>query len=222
MTTHRFGTGDGSHVALNGLALGASAALKHGVDADPIQSTRVRNFKALEDKLGRSRNLGHGNARARNHVYGRTSVRRAGDWDARCCIQGDYDAADTEPDADLGKTHTPGFRNVLTDATQHRSFGVPTVRSDIPKYARRSIADHQNYGDDATARELLYPSHLTSMGLDDQEFVQKRPKADVWALFAATGLDVDADWCHKLYGDVADADGQCSIEAFHKAVLSMA
>lgn len=44
---------------------------------------------------------------------------------------------------------TPGFRNAVAD---RRAFGVPTIRSDIPPYARRSVADTQNYGDDSSAR----------------------------------------------------------------------
>lgn len=216
MNTHRFGVGDGSHVALNGLALGASAALRQGVDTEPITSTRVQNFNSLQDKLGQTRNLGHGNHRPADHLYGKASVRGFGEWDARCCIQGDYQDEDREPDSDLGKTHTPGFRNILTDAQRERTFGTPTVRSDIPKYAKRSIADHQNYGDDANAQELLYPSQLCSMGIDENEFFVKRTKDDLFELFAAIGWDLDHDAYHKLYDDCCDDDGMTNIETFRR------
>ena len=216
MNAHRFGVGDGSHVALNGLALGASAALRQGMDTEPITSTRVQNFNSLQDKLGKTRNLGHGNHRPRDHLYGKASVRGFGEWDARCCITGDYAEEDREPDSDLGKTHTPGFRNILTDAQKERTFGTPTVRSDIPKYAKRSIADHQNYGDDANAQELLYPSQLCAMGIDENEFFAKRPKADIWDLFTAIGWNLDDDKFHKLYDDVCDDDGMTNIETFRK------
>ena len=62
---------------------------------------------------------------------------------------------------DLSQSHTPGFRNTTNEV---RPFGVPTVRSDIPKYARKSIADNQNYGDDVNAQFLLYPGEFTSIG----------------------------------------------------------
>ena len=58
LKTHRFGEGVGSYVALNGLALGATAAMEQ-LDPQPIISQRMRNFKALQDKLGQSRYLGH-------------------------------------------------------------------------------------------------------------------------------------------------------------------
>ena len=169
------------------------------------------------------------NARARNthieatlHHSCAAQVRGFGEWDARCCITGDYAEEDREPDSDLGKTHTPGFRNILTDAQKERTFGTPTVRSDIPKYAKRSIADHQNYGDDANAQELLYPSQLCAMGIDENEFFAKRPKADIWDLFTAIGWNLDDDKFHKLYDDVCDDDGMTNIETFRKILADKA
>ena len=147
LKTHRFGEGVGSYVALNGLALGATAAMEQ-LDPQPIISQRMRNFKALQDKLGQSRYLGHTGAYqfGKMHRYGKKSVRGEGEWDARQCIAGDYAPEDCEPEPELGKTLTPGYRNILTEKSRHRTFGVPSVRTDIPKYAVRSVADSQNYG----------------------------------------------------------------------------
>ncbi|KAH8055652.1 hypothetical protein JL722_7994 [Aureococcus anophagefferens] len=198
MNAHRFGVGDGSHVALNGLALGASAALRQGMDTEPITSTRVQNFNSLQDKLGKTRNLGHGNHRPRDHLYGKASVRgcvEINHWSAasasgtRCCITGDYAEEDREPDSDLGKTHTPGFRNILTDAQKERTFGTPT---------------------------------LCAMGIDENEFFAKRPKADIWDLFTAIGWNLDDDKFHKLCDDVGDDDGMTNIETFRKILADKA
>ncbi|KAJ8612265.1 hypothetical protein CTAYLR_002921 [Chrysophaeum taylorii] len=165
LRVHRFGTGNGSHLAFNGAAPGAVAALRRPSDGDPtLSSTRVQNFKDLHDKLGRARNLG--TPAPRDRVFGKPSIREDGDWDARTCVQGDYPPAQQAPDLDLGKTLTPGFRNTTTGT---RALGIPTVRSDIPKYGRRSLADSKNYGDDPSAQDLLYPSVMTSMGLKDAD-----------------------------------------------------
>lgn len=48
-----------------------------------------------------------------------------------------------------GQSITPGFRNAVVEG---RAFGVPSIRSDIMPYAKRSVADTQNYGDDTNAR----------------------------------------------------------------------
>ncbi|KAH8045054.1 hypothetical protein JL720_16850 [Aureococcus anophagefferens] len=159
------------------------------MDTEPITSTRVQNFNSLQDKLGKTRNLGHGNHRPRDHLYGKASVRGFGEWDARCCITGDYAEEDREPDSDLGKTHTPGFRNILTDAQKERTFGTPT---------------------------------LCAMGIDENEFFAKRPKADIWDLFTAIGWNLDDDKFHKLYDDVCDDDGMTNIETFRKILADKA
>lgn len=53
---------------------------------------------------------------------------------------------------------------------------VPSIRTDIPKYERRSIADSQNYGDDVNASYLLHPSQFASQGVEDEEFEKPRDK----------------------------------------------
>ena len=148
---------------------------------------KTEDFKNLSDQLGRVRNLGHGSKESHPRVYGKASLPAQGREstfnDARSCIEGDYTYDEQAPDSDLGKTHTPGFRNTTAES---RAFGVPTVRefglvrcrcpdrqrdshhitpppqirSDIPQVGRRSIADDQNYGDDANAQYLLYPQQV--------------------------------------------------------------
>ena len=86
------------------------------------------------------------------HVYGKEAVKRGpNEWDARACVEGDYSWAEQQPDNDLGKSITPGFRNAIAEG---RAFGVPSIRSDIQPYAKRSVADTQNYGDDSSARQV--------------------------------------------------------------------
>lgn len=45
------------------------------------------------------------------------------------------------PDDDLGRTNKYGFRNITKEGDENRVFGVPTIRYDIPKPARQSVAD---------------------------------------------------------------------------------
>jgi hypothetical protein len=47
-----------------------------------------------------------------------------------------------QPDRDLGKAMKPGCGNyVKSEADRERSFGLPTVRSDIPEKKFKKIAD---------------------------------------------------------------------------------
>ena len=128
----------GKDIALGGLSQAVYDVL-HGVGDDgpkkTITSLKYDNFQSMTDLLGRARNLGHGLPVKKDHVFGKGSVRRGpNEWDSRDCIEGKYSFAEQTPDVDLGKSMTPGFRNCTTEV---RRFGCPSVRSDIPKYARR-------------------------------------------------------------------------------------
>ena len=198
--THRFGVGAGSQKAFNGLAPGAKAALADFDEAPAVTSQRLQHFRCLQDKLGKPRHLGLGAANSSSSlpgpVFGKKSLRAQDDWDARQCIQGDFTQESLEPDRDLGNnSNLAGYHNTTaTCDDEDRTFGVPTIRSDIPKYAKRSVADTQNYGDDATAQVLLHPSLLTSMGLDEREFNQPRTKTDLIDLIGDTYLLKNADF----------------------------
>lgn len=85
---------------------------------------------------------------------------------------------------DIGRSLTPGFRN----ATTTRTFGIPTIRTDIPKYERLSVADRNNYGDDTDASSLLRPSIFSVLGLDEDEFAKPRSKEYLKRLFINCGL----------------------------------
>merc|ERR1711998_94425 len=205
----------------NGAATGVSAALE-SCDGPRITSKKTEDFKNLSDQLGRVRNLGHGNKESHPDVYGKASLPaqepNSQVCDARSCIEGDYTFDEQAPDSDLGKTHTPGFRNITTES---RAFGVPTIRSDIPKVGRRSIADDQNYGDDANCQYLLYPQQFAAMGLEDDAFTAPVPKDETIEVFKQSGCcdglsdaELEAVWNTAA----VDTRGAVSVQAFQFAL----
>lgn len=111
---------------------------------------------------------------------------------------------------DLGKSLTPGFRNVETS----RSFGCPSIRTDIPKYERSSVADLQNYGDDCNAAYLLRPSLFSSLGLDDDEFDKSRSKEFLKRLVVNCGVLKDNDQFESIFCELADERGCVTINGF--------
>lgn len=76
---------------------------------------------------------------------------------------------------------------VRNEEDQHRTFGCPTVRTDIPKKKLKSVADHQNYGDEPEAVDVLFPSSHTEIGIDENDFSRPRSKAYIRQLFASIG-----------------------------------
>ena len=175
-------------------------------------------MKDTFDQLGKARSLGHGTTLPENHVFGvGGKLEDEGAWS---CIQGSYSAEEQQPDADLGKPVSHGWRNVTTES---RAFGVPSIRADITPPERRSVADNQNYGDDVNAQFLLYPDEFSANGVADEEFSQSRTQDDLRRLFSKIGYSLDEDVFQRLWNDASDSNdhtptGSVSIEEFRNAL----
>ena len=110
-----------------------------------IVKKTVEDHKAVaNDMLGHSKNLGQGQTdRGADFVHGIKNVQGANPWNAARCIHGEPTAKEVAPDADLGKSIKPNCRNVVRrEEDRHRSFGLPTIRNDIPVKGFRSVADY--------------------------------------------------------------------------------
>lgn len=68
-----------------------------------------------------------------------------------------------------------------------RSFGCPTVRTDIPMKKLKSVADHQNYGDEPEAIDLLFPATYTELNVTESEFLKVRPAAELRTIYEKIG-----------------------------------
>ncbi|KAJ0399435.1 hypothetical protein P43SY_005374 [Pythium insidiosum] len=188
--------------------VGAAACLNPEMDdvvAKPaIVAKQVEDQRSTMDQLGRPRHLGASSSLSLppDHVFGVKLSK--GDESARGCIQGQYSEDEQQPDRDLGRAVSYGWKNATPET---RSFGVPTVRSDIPAPARRSIADGQNYGDDASSKELLYPEEFASSGIQDDEFSQPRERSFLRKLFEEIGYQLPED-LHALIWKDATLNGR--------------
>uniref|UniRef100_A0A669P879 EF-hand domain family member B n=1 Tax=Phasianus colchicus TaxID=9054 RepID=A0A669P879_PHACC len=68
--------------------------------------------------------------------------------------------------------------------------GVPTIRSDIPAPRIRRISDRTNYGDEANAYALLFPSVFSQKGVYEGDFFKSRPKAEVAEILHNIGVNI--------------------------------
>jgi len=82
-------------------------------------------------------------------------------------------------DEDLGKSKRFGFRNITKPGDENRTFGLPTIRTDVKKPAHRSVANIHNYGDEPQAIGLLFPQRFADLGVDNEDFEKLRPKEEV-------------------------------------------
>ena len=116
-------------------------------------------------------------------------------------MRGRYTEEQQQADIDLGKSITPGCRNI---AQEGRVYGCPSIRNDIPKLsiARRSVADSQNYGDDATAAELINPHKFANLAIDASAMEQLRSKQSILNIFKKIGYgDIPEDIIDEIYDE---------------------
>lgn len=130
-TTTRFGV-KGDTIALNGVSKSIADVLRGAGDTPSVVNTKkVEDYRNMGDVLGQARNLGQNSAaRPYDTVYGRgsASMRKTGNvWGAAEVIRGKYTVDQQLPDHDLGKSITPGFRNVSLEVRSSSSFILTSV-----------------------------------------------------------------------------------------------
>lgn len=180
-------------------------------------SLQVEDFRNMADMLGQSKNLGQDSGmRPKDLVYGKASGSKG--LSAAEVLRGKYKESDNLPDRDLGKSITPGFRNVTLQGD--RVFGCPSIRNDIPApiVQRRSIADSQNYGDDVPAQDLINPPAFSDLAIGPMAMAEERPKAQVLQLFERIGYSFDQRLSDHLFYEASRGREYCTINAFRNVL----
>ncbi|NWX18574.1 EFHB protein, partial [Aegotheles bennettii] len=115
--------------------------------------------------------------------------------------QEDLGSSEKTPETLTRSTHCI-FANYQTTTSQYNAVvgglpttcypvcGVPTVRSDIPAPRIRRISDRTNYGDEANAYALLFPSVFSQKGVYERDFFKTRPKAEIAQILRNTGVNI--------------------------------
>lgn len=205
-------------VPYNGVSKGAAECLNFGViESGPLLNKKeVEDFRDMSDILGRSRNRGQSSsALPFEHVYGQPN--RGGDCSAAQALRGTYSEREQLPDPDLGKSLTPGFRNI---AVEDRSFGVPTVRTDLPLHLRckKSIADAQNYGDGVNSKDLINPPVFSDTAVPEGAFTAKKSQDELERLFERAGFSVRPDVANVVMDIASDGSGEASIIEYRQVL----
>jgi len=202
----------------NGVAKAINPALDESYKRPPIVvDKRLEDFRVVNSEgLGTIKNLGHGAKQLpTNHVYGMPS-QGGPEWGVRECI-GNYTPEEQQPDKDLGRSIRPGWRNM---GPSSRIFGVPSIRSDVPAPALKSVADHQNYGDEAGAATLLYPPRFADGGVTQADFLTAASKEEVADIFRCAGFELDDAQVEETYerAKALDSYGRVSVQSFRMAL----
>nr|XP_061789354.1 EF-hand domain-containing family member B-like [Nerophis lumbriciformis] len=71
-----------------------------------------------------------------------------------------------------------------------RTFGIPTIRSDIAPPRFRRVNDNVNYGDVTVAVDLLLPSVYGRQGIYQEDLFCPRSKKEITEIFRNLGTDI--------------------------------
>lgn len=130
------------------------------------------------------------------------------------------------PDKDLGKATKPNTRNVVwREEDQHRAFGVPAIRNDIPTKKFKSVANYQNYGDEPEAIDLIFPANYQEYNVVEDDFKRLRSREEIKELFEKVGYTYKIGKFNAMYNLAKEicqsVDDRVNVRAFQGAIGQM-
>lgn len=103
------------------------------------------------------------------------------------------------------------------------SFGVPTVRSDLPAPKVKRVSDYTNYGDESDAFGLLYPSVYSNRGVHERDFFVPRSQEEIKNIFTNIGVEMEEKVFEELWKRAIElGEGEVSVEVFRALLDSFA
>ncbi|KAF7691998.1 EF-hand domain-containing family member B isoform X2 [Silurus meridionalis] len=72
----------------------------------------------------------------------------------------------------------------------NRTYGVPSVRTDLAAPRIKRISDRTNYGEEGTAYALLFPTLYSLFGVDERHFFCPRTKEEMKQIFQNVDLHI--------------------------------
>uniref|UniRef100_A0A8D0BZ71 EFHB C-terminal EF-hand domain-containing protein n=1 Tax=Salvator merianae TaxID=96440 RepID=A0A8D0BZ71_SALMN len=102
-------------------------------------------------------------------------------------------------------------------------YGVPSIRADIPAPRFRRISDNTNYGDQATAYALLYPSIYSSKGVYESDFFKTRSKEEMARIMRNIGVNISDESFNEVWrqATLKDHRGEVCVESFRNVLDEM-
>ncbi|KAK3083356.1 hypothetical protein FSP39_020708 [Pinctada imbricata] len=98
----------------------------------------------------------------------------------------------------------------------YRSYGVPTIRTDLRAPRIRRVDDTKNYGDESDAYGLVNPSMFSRRGVFEKDFLLPRTREEIKEIFTNVGVLITGEDFEQLYNTAASQHpkGHVSVESF--------
>ena len=191
-----------------------------------IVGKRLEDFRqATEDMLGKSKYHGTLNPKFHdeNHTFGKEC--KLGDqWNAGRCIHGDENTVtkkSVEPDIDLGRNvkYAAKLKSLQpVERDLNKTYGVPSIRSDLPMKKIKSVSDIKNYGDEPDVYELLYPHPEAVRGVNDEDFEKLYTKEEIFNLMKKYDFIIPEDEYNLMFEvglkNYPNSEGKMSAKSF--------
>jgi len=100
--------------------------------------------------------------------------------------------------------------------TAFHTYGVPTIRSDLPAPRIKRVDDRKNYGDDAFAYALMNPNLYSQHNVYERDLLKPRTLEEIKAIYTNIGVRMTGEEMEKCYNAAKDRHpaGFVSVEAF--------
>lgn len=198
---------------------GEAVTMNHAVQGDPRSKQTVllprsvaETHSISSEVLGKPKNLGFGDRpQGKDFAYG--TRQKFDEYGMKSLLSGGGGGNNTDEDLTLGrsiskiKSLRSGRPTIQDQPDQTKTFGVPTIRYDVPRPANKRITNAQNYGDDASAAALLYPTSFTANGLSDELFSRPLSLQEFQELNGRSKLGLTNDEVRQVY-EHAEANSQ--------------
>ncbi|KAI3361356.1 hypothetical protein L3Q82_013534 [Scortum barcoo] len=97
-----------------------------------------------------------------------------------------------------------------------RTYGIPSVRSDLPAPRIKRVSDTNNYGDLSTAGDLLHPSVHAMRGVHEEHFFCPRGKNEIAEIFRNVGVNISEETFEEAWklASMKHPAGEVCVEVF--------
>ncbi|KAK7111234.1 EF-hand domain-containing family member B-like [Littorina saxatilis] len=129
-------------------------------------------------------------------------------------------------DRAIGNHHTSaGMINSVAgptgmDTRNFRTYGTPSIRSDLAPPRVRRINDHQNYGEESDVYGLTNPSLYSQRGVYEKDLLIPRSISEIQDIYGSIGVLMTGETLEAIYRSVASQHpkGHVSVESFRNAL----
>ncbi|XP_056236447.1 EF-hand domain-containing family member B [Seriola aureovittata] len=97
-----------------------------------------------------------------------------------------------------------------------RTYGIPSVRSDLPAPPIKRVSDTTNYGNTSTAAKLLHPSVHALQGVHEEHLLCPRTKSEIAEIFRNVGVNISEETFEEAWklASMKQPDGKVCVEVF--------